>query len=76
MTEDEQAELFSFTGKTIDGKQYVEFEDFDRLREWIRERNRRTEEIIERTREILIAAERARTQAAQALELDMQGGLV
>ena len=28
MTEDEEAELLSFTGKTIDGKLYVDFEDF------------------------------------------------
>lgn len=37
MTEDEQAELLSFTGKTIDGKLYVEYEDFDRLRKWVRD---------------------------------------
>ena len=30
MTEDEEAELLSFTGKTIDGNLYVDFEDFDR----------------------------------------------
>lgn len=32
MTEDEEAELLGFTGRTIDGKLYVEFEDFNRLR--------------------------------------------
>ncbi len=37
MTEDEQAELLSFTGISLLGKQYVEFEDFDRLRKWIRD---------------------------------------
>ena len=35
MTEDEEAELLSFTGKTIDGKLYVDFEDFDRLRRFV-----------------------------------------
>ena len=35
VTEDEEAELLSFTGKTIDGKLYVDFEDFDRLRRFV-----------------------------------------
>lgn len=35
MTEDEEAELLSFTGKTIDGNLYVDFEDFDRLRRFV-----------------------------------------
>jgi len=35
VTEDEEAELLSFTGKTIDGNLYVDFEDFDRLRRFV-----------------------------------------
>ncbi len=84
MTEDEQAELLGFTGKTIDGKLYVEFEDFDRLRKWVRQQL----EMEERVHQLLKSQveayykrqdehlEREYQASRDFLESDMQGGQV
>lgn len=58
MTEDEEAEFLSFSGKTIDGKLYVDFEDFNRLRLFVskhfksvRDVNLKLQEMIKRLEE-------------------------
>ncbi len=83
MTEDEQAELLGFTGKTIDGKLYVEFKDFDRVSKWVRDILKAQEAIAEAVQK----QEERKAHTARYLEImakrikdfderDMQGGQV
>lgn len=81
MTEDEEAELLSFTGKTIDGKLYVDFEDFNRLRLFVSnylKSLRQTIEVLDRQEK---EREEARKQKLdkdylEFLDRDTQGGQV
>lgn len=81
VTEDEEAELLSFTGKTIDGKLYVEFEDFNRLRLFVSNYLKSFRQTIDVLNKQEKEREEARKQRLdkdylEFLDRDIQGGQV
>ena len=78
MTEDEEAELLGFSGKYIDGDLYVSFEDFDRLRLWVRKHLNTIREAKndEESRLEQHKKDIERLRQDRFLDLDMQGGQV
>lgn len=81
VTEDEEAELLSFTGKTIDGKLYVEFEDFNRLRLFVSnylESFRQAVEVLNKQEKEREEARKQRLDKdyLEFLDRDIQGGQV
>lgn len=81
MTEDEEAELLSFTGKTIDGKLYVDFEDFNRLRLFVSnylESFRQAVEVLNKQEKEREEARKQRLDKdyLEFLDRDIQGGQV
>lgn len=81
MTEDEEAELLSFTGKTIDGKLYVDFEDFNRLRLFVSNYLKSFRQTIDVLNKQEKEREEARKQRLdkdylEFLDRDIQGGQV
>lgn len=81
VTEDEEAELLSFTGKTIDGKLYVDFEDFNRLRLFVSNYLKSFRQTIDVLNKQEKEREEARKQRLdkdylEFLDRDIQGGQV
>lgn len=81
VTEDEEAELLSFTGKTIDGKLYVDFEDFNRLRLFVSnylESFRQAVEVLNKQEKEREEARKQRLDKdyLEFLDRDIQGGQV